>query len=159
MANADSASGGMHEPVLIYDRIAANKRETWLLMLVFVLLTGAMATGIGYAVGIPFYASPFVFAGLAAYALFSYYASSSVALAVSSARPVSKEEEPELYRIVENLSIGSGLPMPKVYVIEDSAPNAFATGRDPKHASVTATRGLLDKLDKAELEGVMTRMS
>jgi heat shock protein HtpX len=68
---------------------------------------------------------------------------------------VTKEGEPELYRIVENLCIGSGLPMPKVYVIEDSAPNAFATGRDPKHASVTVTRGLLDKLDKSETEGVI----
>jgi heat shock protein HtpX len=92
---------------------------------------------------------------LAIYALVSYYASASVALGVSGARAVTRNDEPELHRIVENLSIGSGLPMPKVYVIEDSAPNAFATGRDPKHASVAATRGLLDKLDKAELEGVM----
>jgi heat shock protein HtpX len=105
--------------------------------------------------GVDLVFAPFAFLGLAIYALFSYYASASVALAVSSAHEVTKEDEPELYRIVENLSIGSGLPVPRVYVIEDSAPNAFATGRDPKHASVTATRGLLDKLDKAEIEGVM----
>jgi heat shock protein HtpX len=142
-------------PVLIYDRIASNKRETWLLMILFVGIVGGLATAMMYLFGAPLYVSPIVFAGLAAYALFSYFASSSVALAVSGAHEVTREQEPQLVRIVENLSIGSGLPMPKVYVIEDSAPNAFATGRDPKHASVTATRGLLDKLDKAELEGVI----
>ena len=151
----DVLPGGAPESVLIYDRIGANKRETWLLMLVFVLFLGALVTGIGYAAGLPLVASPFVFAALAVYALFSYYASSGVALAVSGAHEVTGEDAPELYSIVENLSIGSGLPMPKVYVIEDSAPNAFATGRDPKHASVTVTRGLLDKLDRAELEGVI----
>jgi heat shock protein HtpX len=155
MATIEPLPGGVDEPVLIYDRIGQNKRETWLLLFLFVGLLGAFVTILGYAIGMPLYVTPFVFAGLAVYALFSYYASSSVALGVSSARQVSKEDEPELYRIVENLSIGSGLPMPKVYVIEDSAPNAFATGRDPQHASVTATRGLLDKLDKAELEGVI----
>src|SRR5207302_1438677 len=103
----------------------------------------------------PIYVAPVFFVALGAYALFSYYASASVALAVSQAHEVTREEEPELHRVVENLSIGSGLPMPKVYVIEDGAPNAFATGRDPKHASVTATRGLLEKLDKPELEGVI----
>jgi heat shock protein HtpX len=155
MAGIDTLPGGAPEQVLIYDRIAANKRQTWLLMLVFVFLIGGAIIAFSYAMGVPLYISPFVFAGLAVYAAFSYFASSSVALAVSGAREVKKDEEPELYRIVENLSIGSGLPMPKVYVIEDSAPNAFATGRDPKHASVTATRGLLDKLDKNELEAVM----
>jgi len=155
MANAQTLPGDVEQPVLIYDRISANKRETWLMMFLFVVVLGAAVVAIGYATGIELIFAPFAFAGLAVYALFSYYASSSVALGVSGARQVTKEEEPELYRIVENLSIGSGLPMPKVYVIKDSAPNAFATGRDPKHAAVTATRGLLDKLDKAELEGVM----
>jgi heat shock protein HtpX len=155
MANFYTASGEIQPPVLIYDRISANKRETWLMMFLFVVLLGAFVTAIAYAMGVQLIFAPFAFAGLAVYALFSYYASSSVALAVSGAHEVTKDEEPELCRIVENLSIGSGLPMPKVYVIEDSAPNAFATGRDPKHASVTATRGLLDKLDKAELEGVI----
>ena len=82
----------------------------------------------------------YVFAGLIAWSLFSYYASASVALTISGAKQVTRDEEPELTRIVENLCIGSGLPMPKVYVIDDTAPNAFATGRDPKHASVAATR-------------------
>ncbi len=155
MSGPDVLPGGAAEPVLIYDRISANRRETWLLMLVFIVVAGGLATVLAYALGLPVVFSPFVLAGLAVYALFSYYASSSVALAVSGARPVTKADEPELYRIVENLSIGSGLPMPKVYVIEDGSPNAFATGRDPKHASVAATRGLLDKLDKSEIEAVM----
>ncbi len=148
-------TGSPGEPVLIYDRIGANKRSTWLMMALFVAITGVFVTVIGYAMGMPIAFAPFAFAGLGAYAGFSYYASANVALAVSGAHEVTKEQEPELYRVVENLSIGSGLPMPKVYVIEDGAPNAFATGRDPKHAAVTATRGLLNKLDKAELEGVM----
>jgi heat shock protein HtpX len=76
-------------------------------------------------------------------------------LAVTGGHEVTKQEEPDLYNVVENLSIGSGLPMPKVWVIEDSAPNAFATGRDPSHAYVAATRGLIDKLDHNELEAVM----
>src|SRR5574338_263453 len=149
------SSDDIHEPGLIYDRIAKNKRQTWLMMLVFVALLGGFATLVGLAIGLPLWGIIIIFAGLAAYALFSYYVSASVALAVSQAHPVSKEDAPELYNIVENLSIGSGLPMPKVYVIEDSAPNAFATGRDPQHASVTATRGLLDKMEKSELEGVI----
>lgn len=144
-----------HKRVLIYDRIASNKRRTWLLMLLFVLILGAFATVVALALGLPWQLAPVVFAGLGLYALLSYYASPRVALAISGAREVTKAEEPELYRIVENLSIGSGLPMPKVYVIEDSSPNAFATGRDPQHAAVTVTRGLLNKLDKMELEGVI----
>jgi heat shock protein HtpX len=155
MAGTVPNPGDLSEPTLIYDRIGTNKRQTWLMLLVFVVVAGGFATIIALAIGLPIAAAPFVIGALAIYAIFSYYASSSVALAVSAAHPVTKEEEPELYRVVENLSIGSGLPMPKVYVIEDGAPNAFATGRDPQHATVTATRGLLNKLDKSELEGVI----
>jgi heat shock protein HtpX len=152
---APGTPGGSDERVLVYDRISSNKRQTWLMMLIFVVIAGSFATLVGYIVGLPIAAAPIVFAGLIGYAMFSYYASAGVALAVSSAHAVTKEDEPDLYRVVENLAIGSGLPMPKVYVIEDSAPNAFATGRDPEHAAVTATRGLLNKLDRAELEGVI----
>lgn len=155
MTGPNPTTGSVGEPVLIYDRIAANRRQTWLLMLLFVLILGAFATVIIYALGAPLAIAPVVLVALAVYALFSYFASSSVTLAVSGARQIEKSDAPELYRVVENLSIGSGLPMPKVYIIEDSAPNAFATGRDPAHASVAATRGLLDKLDDAELEAVM----
>jgi heat shock protein HtpX len=155
MAGTAPNPGDISEPTLVYDRIGTNKRQTWLMLLVFVVVAGGFATIIALAIGLPISAAPIVIGALAVYAVFSYYASSDVALAVSAAHPVTKEEEPELYRVVENLSIGSGLPMPKVYVIEDGAPNAFATGRDPQHATVTATRGLLNKLDKSELEGVI----
>ena len=89
------------------------------------------------------------------YALFQYFVASSIAIAMSGAVPIEKSDNPRLWRIVENLSITEGMPMPKVYVIPDEAPNAFATGRDPKHAVVAATTGLLAIMDDKELEGVM----
>ncbi len=145
----------LERPVLVYDRIAYNRRMTWLLMLLFVLATGAFATLIGFALGMPLQYAPILFVPFALFALLSYYASPSVALAVSGAREVTAAEEPELHRVVENLCIGAGLPKPKVYVIEDGSPNAFATGRDPEHAAIAVTRGLLQKLDRLELEGVI----
>lgn len=85
----------------------------------------------------------------------SYWWSDKIALAISGAKEVQKADAPELYRLVENLAITAGLPVPKVYIIEDAAPNAFATGRDPQHAALAVTTGLLSKLDKSELEGVV----
>ena len=85
----------------------------------------------------------------------SYYYSDKIILGMSNAKQIQKKDNPELFRTVENLCIGDGLPMPKIYIIQDSAPNAFATGRDPKHAVVCATTGILEKLNKAELEGVI----
>jgi len=89
------------------------------------------------------------------YALISYYSAGKITLAVARAKAIKKSDHPKLYRIVENLSIAAGMPTPKIYLINDSALNAFATGRSPEHASVAITKGLLDQLDKAELEGVM----
>ena len=109
------SSEGIHKR-LVYDRIAKNKRQTWLMMFVFVVALGAFATLIGFALGMPLWGIAVIFIGLSIYAVFSYYVSASVALAVSQAQAVTKEEAPELYNVVENLSIGSGLPMPKVYV-------------------------------------------
>ncbi|MBI2599231.1 M48 family metallopeptidase, partial [Candidatus Curtissbacteria bacterium] len=86
--------------------------------------------------------------------LLAYYNSDKMVMAISGARKIHKKDNPELFRIVENLSIASGLPSPKVYIIEDTAPNAFATGRNPKHASIAFTTGILSKLNKLELEGV-----
>jgi len=86
----------------------------------------------------------------------SYWYSDKIVLKMARARPLEKKENPELYRIVENLSLTAGLPMPKIYIIEEKQPNAFATGRDPKHAVVAVTRGLLEKLDRVELEGVIS---
>ena len=146
---------GETAPVLIYDRIDQNRRSTFFLMFLFVVLLTGFATAIGIVVGLPPQYAVIVAVPVLLFALFSYYASTRVTLAISGARPVTKEDEPELYRTVENLCIGAGLPMPQVYVIEDGAPNAFATGRDPDHAAVVVTRGLLQKLDHQELEGVI----
>ena len=102
--------------------------------------------------GIVFYA---VVIGAIAYVAIQYYSSGSQALSMAGARQIQKADNPRLYRIVENLAITTGLPMPKVYLVDDPAPNAFATGRDPEHAAVAATTGLLEIMDDAELEGVM----
>ncbi len=141
--------------VLIYDRIDANRRNTFFLLLVFVALLAGASIAMGILLGLPYPLAPLLIIPFLIVALVSYYSSSRVALAISQARQVSKEDEPELFRTVENLCIGAGLPMPKVYVIEDGSPNAFATGRDPDHAAVAVTRGLLRKLDKLELEAVI----
>lgn len=91
----------------------------------------------------------------ASYALFQYYAASSIALSISGAHQIQKRDNPRLWNMVENLAISQGMPMPKVYIINDPAPNAFATGRNPEHAVVAATTGLLEIMDDNELEGVM----
>lgn len=145
----------MHEQVLIYDRVDANRRKTFFLMALFFVLVAGAATAVGIVMGLPPGLAPIVILFVVAFVAFSYFGSSSVALSVSGARQVGEAEERELYRLVENLCIGSGLPMPKVYVIEDNAMNAFATGRDPKHASIAVTRGLMNRLERRELEGVL----
>jgi heat shock protein HtpX len=143
------------QPALVYDRIGENRRDTFLLMLAFVVLLAGMSIAIGIILGLPYPYAPVLILPFLLFALFSYYSSSGVALAISEAHRVTKEDEPELFRTVENLCIGAGLPMPEVYVIEDGSPNAFATGRDPQHAAIAVTRGLLQKLDHLELEGVI----
>ena len=143
------------QPVLIYDRIGANRRNTFLLLFVFVALLAGASIAMGIVLGLPYPFAPLLIIPFLIIALITYYRSPQVALAISQAREVTKDEEPELYRTVENLCIGACLPMPKVYVIEDGSPNAFATGRDPDHAAIAVTRGLLQKLDKLELEGVI----
>lgn len=145
----------MQAPVLIYDRIGQNRRSTFFLLSFFVLLLAGLSIAIGLVVGLPYPYAPLLIIPFLIFAAFSYYGSSNVALSISGAHQVTKDEEPELYRTVENLCIGAGLPMPKIYIIEDGSPNAFATGRDPDHASIAVTRGLLQKLDKLELEGVI----
>jgi heat shock protein HtpX len=142
-------------PVLIYDRIGQNRRNTFLLLFLFVALLAGASIAIGIILGLPYPLAPLLIIPFLIIALISYYGSSQVALAISQAHEVTKEDEPQLYRTVENLCIGAGLPMPKIYVIEDGSPNAFATGRDPNHAAIAVTRGLLQKLDKLELEGVI----
>lgn len=139
----------------MYKAIAANKRNTVLIMAVFV----GLITGIGWVVSY-FYngdtsVTLWVLIGAAVYALIQYFAASSLAVAMTGARQIQKRDNPRLYRTVENLSITLGMPMPKVYIIDDPAPNAFATGRNPKHAVVAATTGLLEIMDDRELDAVM----
>ncbi len=143
------------QSVLVYDRISANKRNTFVLMFVFVVFTTLFIGLIAYAFTGTIFFVPIVAVGTILYALFSYYQSAAITVGISGARQVERKDEPLLWNTVENLCIGSGLPMPKVYIIEDSAPNAFATGRDPQHSYVVVTRGLLDKMNKLELEGVI----
>lgn len=138
----------------MYGAIAANKRNTVLIMAVFIGIISA----IGYFASLYFGNTSitlWVIAGAAVYALIQYYAASKLAVAMTGAQPIEKKDNPRLYRIVENLSIATGMPMPKVYIIDDPAPNAFATGRDPKHAIVAATTGLTEIMDDNELEAVM----
>lgn len=138
----------------MYTDIARNKRKTWLIIALFAAIIGALGWIISNLYGTPLFLwLALVFAGV--YALIQYFAASRLALAMNGAREVTKKEEPRLYRTVENLSIATGMPMPKVYVMEERGLNAFATGRDPNHAVVAATRGLLDTMTDAELEAVM----
>jgi heat shock protein HtpX len=138
----------------MYSAIAANKRNTVIIMAVFVGLIGAIGWAVSYVNGDRSIAY-WVIAVAAIYALIQYFTASKLALAINGAQQIEKKDNPRLYRIVENLTIATGMPMPKVYIIDDPAPNAFATGRDPKHAVVAATSGILDVMDDRELEAVM----
>ncbi len=138
----------------MYSAIAANKRNTWFIMLAFVALIAAIGYLVSLYYGQPFI-TPFVVLGAAIYALIQYFAAGKLAVAMTGAKEIQKADNPRLYRIVENLSIATGMPTPKVYIIDDPAPNAFATGRDPQHAIVAATTGILDIMNDQELEGVM----
>lgn len=138
----------------MYSQIAANKRHSLLLVFGFVAFVAALDYIFARVMGQPSFFIPILIAtGL--YAVITYFFSARIALALSGAREIEKKAAPELYRIVENLAITAGLPMPKIYIIDDPAPNAFATGRDPQHAVVAVTTGILETLDKTELEGVI----
>lgn len=138
----------------MYSAIAANKRNTVLIMAVFVALISA----IGYIISLYFGNTSIVFwiiGGAALYAIIQYFIASKLAIAMSGAKEIQKRDNPRLFRIVENLSLTLGIPTPRVYIIDDPAPNAFATGRDPKHAVVAATTGILEIMDDSELDAVM----
>lgn len=139
----------------MYSEIAANKRKTIFIMVGFIVIIGGLAALFGLYFGDVPTITIGVLVGAIIYTIIAYYAGGRSALAVNGAREIAKKDNPRLYRIVENLAITEGLPMPKVYIMDDPAPNAFATGRDPQHASVAATTGLLDIMTDSELEGVM----
>ena len=138
----------------MYKQIAQNKRRTVIIIIAFIVMIGLIAAAFAWAYNDPWIAVwTIVVAGI--YAAIQYYAAGSVAMAMTGATEIEKKDNPRLYNIVENLSITTGLMMPKVYIIQDAAPNAFATGRDPQHAMVAATTGLLDIMDDKELTAVM----
>jgi heat shock protein HtpX len=138
----------------MYKAVAANKRNTVIIMAAFVGILGAIGWAVSYIYGNQSIAY-WVIGVAVVYALIQYFAASKLALAMTGAQEIQKRDNPRLYRIVENLTIATGMPMPKVYIIDDPAPNAFATGRDPKHAVVAATTGILEVMNDRELEAVM----
>ncbi|OGM12158.1 zinc metalloprotease HtpX [Candidatus Woesebacteria bacterium RBG_16_36_11] len=146
----------------IYESVSANKRKSAIIIVFFVIfvalaiyfISQAFAMYLGYQPGgLGIVGLSLIISGLMS--LVGYYYSDKIVLTISGARLASRTKDFEFYTVAENLSIASGLPKPKLYVIEDSAPNAFATGRDPEHAVICATTGLLQKLDRTELEGVI----
>lgn len=138
----------------MYSEIASNKRRSVAIMFAFILFVGAL----GLLASLYFTGKPYmtiaVLIGALIYVLIMYFAGSKLSLAVNGARQIEKRDNPRLWRIVENLAITEGLPMPKVYIMDDPAPNAFATGRNPHTSAVCATTGILEILDDTELEGV-----
>jgi len=138
----------------LYTQAEKNVRKTWILItsfLVFIIFLGWLFSQV--------FDSPLILYVAVFLAFFqsfiSYWYSDKIVLAMTKARPIEKKDNPELYRIVENLCIGAGLSMPKIYIINDDQPNAFATGRDKNHAVIAVTRGLLERLERAEIEGVI----
>jgi heat shock protein HtpX len=142
-----------------YSQIAANRRNSILLALIVSVLFAALGFSIGYAISgttngaLAVTAFALILGGVLSVG--TYFGGDSIVLAASQAREIDAQAAPQLFNVVQELTIAANLPMPKVYVIDDTAPNAFATGRDPKHASVAITTGLLEKLDREELQGVM----
>lgn len=141
-----------------WDQVSSNIFKTWLIMFLF----SVFAFGVIYVISrawlgpnidaLSIVGMSLIVAGVMNFV--SYWWSDKIVLGVSGAKPINEGSNKQLYRLVENLCIAGGLPTPKIYIIEDSAPNAFATGRDPKHAAICFTSGILDKLNKTELEGV-----
>jgi len=138
----------------IYTQAESNTRKTWFYLFFFLLLIIAVGWVISY-----FFESPTILYVAVAFSFilnfFAYWFSDKVILGLSGAKLIEKKDNPELYRLVENLCITAGLPLPKIYIISSSQPNAFATGRDAKHAVIAVTSGLLEKLERVELEGVI----
>jgi heat shock protein HtpX len=140
----------------MYEQIASNKRKSFLLVFFFILFVFLLAWVFEQLAGMGTggLVLAFIIASISAFA--GYYASDKIVLTISRARPATKEEFPYLYNVVEGLAIAAGIPAPRCYVIEDTAPNAFATGRNPKNSVICVTTGLLEKMNRAELEGVIS---
>lgn len=138
----------------LYTLAEKNTRKTWLYLAGFLLFIIGLAWLIAYLLGHWIILWIAVILSILM-SFFSYWYSHKIVLRMTGARPIEKKDNPELYRLVENLCIAGGLPLPKIYIIDSQQPNAFATGRDPKHGVIAVTQGLLDRLDRVELEGVI----
>jgi heat shock protein HtpX len=138
----------------LYSHAESNTRKTWLYLTGFFLFVIAIGWVVSYVLESP---ALLIFAVVLSLVMSvgSYWYSDKLVLKMTNAKPIEKRDNAELYRLVENLSITAGLPMPRLYVIQDAQPNAFATGRDPEHAVVAVTTGLLERLERVELEGVL----
>ncbi len=139
----------------MYSAIARNKRNTWFILGGFVVVLALIGVAAGWLAGNNWWITAFVLVGAAGYATLQYFLADREAIALSGAVPVTQQEAPRYYRIVENLCIATGTPMPALYVVEDAAPNAFATGRTPDKAAITVTTGLFELMTDRELEGVL----
>jgi heat shock protein HtpX len=139
----------------MYNQIEANKRRTVYLMIIFVTFVITLAYFIGYFMGDPYSITILAIVISLIMTLTSYFSGDKIALKTAGAKEIKKEDNPYVYRMVENLCITAGMPLPKVHIIQDPAPNAFATGRDPEHASIALTTGLIERLENEELEGVI----
>jgi len=139
----------------LYTQADSNIRKTWLILILFLLFI----IGLGWIFSYIYNNSGILIIAVIFSLLMnvtSFWYSDKIALAIANAQPIKKEDSPELYRMVENLCITAGLPAPKIYIIPENQPNAFATGRDKEHAVIAVTQGLLDKLERTELEGVIS---
>ena len=146
-------------PTTFYREIDRNRRRSWLLIAVVIVVLGLLGGAIGYASGFGWGGVVMALVLGGVMSVGSYFAGDSLVMATSGAREIDRAKPAEQYQqlvnVVEEMRLAGGLPPPRLWVIDDSAPNAFATGRDPQHASVAVTTGLLDKLDREELQGVI----
>ena len=141
------------------DEQAANRRNSLLLALIVLLVLAGLGFAIGYGISGNLDTAYVVVLGAVFVSLLltagSYFGGDALVLSASHAREVTPQQAPQLYNVVQEMAIAAGIPTPRVYIIDDTAPNAFATGRDPRHASIAITSGLLQKLDREELQGVI----
>jgi heat shock protein HtpX len=153
------SAGGRPAPTTFYREIDRNRRRSWLLVAIVVVVLGLLGGAIGYATGFEWYGVILAVIVAGALSIGSYFGGDALVMATSGAREIGRENPPEAYRqlvnVVEEMRLAGGLPPPRIWIIDDTAPNAFATGRDPAHASVAVTTGLLEKLDREQLQGVI----
>lgn len=141
---------------MLYQQIARNRRKTALLLIIFILILVLVGAGLGYLIsGRPYVGIIFALIGSAIYLLITLSNPANLVMALNHATEIHEQDDPELWHIVEDMALAAQVPMPRVYIINDPSPNAFATGRDPKHSAVAVTSGIRQQLNREELEGVL----